>query len=140
VCLPAFAPALSAQDERILADLLAELETAGFHPPSPGQLRAAKLADARRLERLLKIAVAHGALVRIDGDIYLAAPVEERLRDTVRRMVESGEEVTVAAVREKLESSRKYVVPFLEHLDRAGFTRRVGDARVLAETEAKAKV
>jgi len=38
-------------------------------------------------------------------------------------------------VREELGSSRKYVVPFVEYLDRVGFTKRVGDQRVLCSAE-----
>jgi selenocysteine-specific elongation factor len=41
--------------------------------------------------------------------------------------------VTVAQIREALQSSRKYVVPFVEYLDRTGFTRRAGDLRMLVE-------
>ncbi|MCK4661143.1 MAG: SelB C-terminal domain-containing protein, partial [Phycisphaerae bacterium] len=134
VCLPKFAPALSAQDERILADIVDELEQTAFQPPAPSQLRAAVRCDAKRIERLLKIAVAHGALVRIDVNICLAAPVEERLRDTIREMLAGGAEVTVASLRERLGSTRKYMVPILEYLDRVGFTRRMGDTRVLVET------
>jgi selenocysteine-specific elongation factor len=134
VCLPEFAPALSKQDERIMAEMVREIEQAAFQPPAPAQLRVAARFDARRIERLLKIAVAHGALARIDANIHLAAPVEAKLRDTIREMIAAGEEVTVSALRERLESSRKYMVPIMEYLDRIGFTRRSGDARVLAET------
>ncbi len=42
------------------------------------------------------------------------------------------EGASVAQIREALGSSRKYVVHFLEYLDRVGFTRRDGDVRVLA--------
>ena len=41
--------------------------------------------------------------------------------------------VTVADVREGTGSSRKYVVPFMEYLDRVGFTKREGDARRLVD-------
>ena len=134
VCLPEFAPALSKQDERIMAEMVREIEQAAFQPPAPAQLRVAARFDARRIERLLKIAVAHGALARIDANIHLAAPVETKLRDTIRDMTAAGDEVTVSALRERLGSSRKYMVPIMEYLDRIGFTRRSGDARVLAET------
>ena len=35
--------------------------------------------------------------------------------------------------RTMIDSSRKYVVPLVEYLDRSGFTKRVGDQRVLAD-------
>ena len=133
VCLPRFAPVLSAQDERIMAEMIAELEAAALQPPAPSQLRAAARCDAKRIERLLKIAVAHGALVRIDADIYLAPPVEAKLRATLREMASAGTELTVSSLRERVGSTRKYMVPILEYLDRVGFTRRTGDTRVLLE-------
>ncbi len=132
VCLPEFAPALSKQDERIMADMVREFEETGFQPPAPNRLRVAARFDARRIERLLKIAAAHGALVCVDANIYLAALAEAKLRDTIRDMVATGEEVTVSVLRGRLNTSRKYMVPILEHLDRVGFTRRAGDTRVLA--------
>ncbi|GAG38002.1 unnamed protein product, partial [marine sediment metagenome] len=61
---------------------------------------------------------------------------ERQLRERVADLIASERSVTVAQVREALDSSRKYVVPFLEHLDRIGFTKRVGDRRVLADVEA----
>jgi selenocysteine-specific elongation factor len=40
--------------------------------------------------------------------------------------------LTVSQIREILGTTRKYAMPFCEHLDRIGFTRRQGDLRVLA--------
>jgi selenocysteine-specific elongation factor len=37
----------------------------------------------------------------------------------------------VAQVRDLLDTSRKYAIALLEHLDDIGVTRRVGDERVL---------
>jgi len=132
-CLREFAPAMSKQDERILKEMVDEFEQAAYQPPAPNKLQVAGRYDAKRIERLLKIAVAHGALVRIDANIHLPAAAESKLRDMIREMITAGEEVTVSALRERLNSSRKYMVPILEYLDRVGFTHRDGDARVLAK-------
>ena len=40
-------------------------------------------------------------------------------------------DITLAAVRDASGSTRKYILPLLEHLDARGITRRVGDKRVL---------
>jgi selenocysteine-specific elongation factor len=39
--------------------------------------------------------------------------------------------VTVAQFRDRFQTSRKYALAVLEHLDERKITRRVGDARVL---------
>ncbi|MFQ5414079.1 MAG: selenocysteine-specific translation elongation factor [Phycisphaerae bacterium] len=133
ICLPAFAPALSQADERLLAAIIGEIRDGHFTPPAVDALRAAAQVDRRRLDRLVKLAVALGELIRIDAKLYLHSETETSLRDTVAGLVRNGDGVTVAQVREAIGSSRKFVVPFLEHLDRAGFTKRVGDTRVLAD-------
>jgi len=52
----------------------------------------------------------------------------------VRRTVETIRargRVTAAEVRDLFNTSRKYAIAFLEHLDEERLTRRVGDERVL---------
>ena len=115
--------------------MLAEIKAGGFQPPALDSLSVSAQADRKRWDRLATLAVALGRLVQIDAKIYLDAEVERQLRATVADLITRHGGVTVAEVREALASSRKYVVPILEHLDRVGFTRRAGDRRLLAENE-----
>jgi selenocysteine-specific elongation factor len=131
VCLPAFAPQLSTADEKILAALVTELRTGGFQPPLLDAVKSAASADRKRLERLATLATALGELVHLGDNLYLHVEAERDLRETVASLIGRTGPATVAQVREALNSSRKYVVPFLEYLDRIGFTKRVGDTRVL---------
>ena len=131
VCLPEFAPELTGTDEKILAAMLDEIKTGGFQPPSLDGLSIAAQAGKKRLDRLATLAVALGELVQIDAKLYLHGEVEPLLRKKVAEMIRKEGGVTVAQIREALESSRKFVVPFVEYLDKAGFTKRVGDQRVL---------
>ncbi len=134
-CLPAFAPSLSAADEKLLASMIAELRTAGFQPPALANLSVAGQADRKRLDRLATLAVALGELVLIEGRTYLHVEVEKKLRAAVAELIAQDGGAGVAQVREALGSTRKFVVPFLEYLDRVGFTRRTGDERVLVRTQ-----
>ncbi len=56
----------------------------------------------------------------------------ERFKQAVRK-VGAGRRFTLAEVRDALKLSRRVVQPLLEYLDRVGFTKRVGDERVLLE-------
>jgi selenocysteine-specific elongation factor len=136
VCLPAFAPSLSASDEKLLGAIIEGIRAGGFQPPLLDALALASQADRKRRERLATLAVALGEVVQIDPKIYLDCGVERQLREKVAGLIAQHGRVTVAQVREELDSSRKYVVPFLEYLDRSGFTKRVGDHRVLASSAA----
>ena len=133
VCHPAYAPTMSAQDERFLAAILDEFNQAGLRPPTLDELAVAKRINAQRLQRLVKIAVATQQLVEIDGTLFLHHTWDERLRERVKEVIQGGADASVSVIRQELDSTRKYVVPFLEYLDRTGFTRREGDRRVLCE-------
>ncbi len=135
VCLPAFAPSLTGADEKLMTAMIAEIRAGGFHPPLLDNLSIASQADRKRWERLATLSVALGDLVQIAPKLYLHADMERQLRYKVAGLIRERSGVTVAEVREALDSSRKYVVPFVEYLDRVGFTRRIEDRRVLVETK-----
>lgn len=132
VCAPAFAPALSAADEKFLSQMVSDIRAGAFQPPALNELSFAANAERKRLERLATLAVALGDLIAIDATIYLHAERESELKRIVSELVAAKGGVSVSEVREAIGTSRKYAVPFLEYLDRIGFTRRIGDQRVLA--------
>ena len=45
----------------------------------------------------------------------------------------ASEQLTVSQLRDRLGTSRKYVLAFLEHLDARAVTRRIGEARILLD-------
>jgi selenocysteine-specific elongation factor len=49
----------------------------------------------------------------------------------VRSLIESNGSITVAQARDHFDTSRRYVLAFLEYLDSQGITKREGDVRVL---------
>lgn len=131
-CLEAFAPKLTAEEKRLLDAIAAEYAEAGFQPPVPAALRCLGGAGPDRIRKLMKIAVATGDIIQISPEIFLH---RERLEDLklrlARRITETGG-VSVADIRDLTGSTRKFVVPLVEYLDRIGFTQRTGDQRVLA--------
>jgi selenocysteine-specific elongation factor len=131
IAAPAFAPSLSAADEKLLADMIEEICAGEFQPPALAELRSAGTADKKRLARLATLAVAMGELVAVDATIYLHSASEAKLRVVVGELISREGGVTVSQMRETLSTSRKYAVPFAEYLDRVKFTKRVGDQRVL---------
>jgi selenocysteine-specific elongation factor len=49
--------------------------------------------------------------------------------NTLKSFFAKNPELTVAEFRDLLNTSRKFALPFLEHLDAARVTLRLGDAR-----------
>jgi selenocysteine-specific elongation factor len=105
--------------EREAEALAAALQEAGAEPPTIRETAAARL--------LLR----SGQAVRLgDGLLADAAVAQSVLAGIVEACREAGE-VTLADLRDRLGTSRKYAQAWLEHADAEGVTRRVGDARVL---------
>jgi selenocysteine-specific elongation factor len=74
--------------------------------------------------------VRQGLVIESDG-IYFSATAVEHAADLLRdRLASTPEGVTVADVRDMLDTSRKYVLALLANLDRNGRTRRRGDYRI----------
>ncbi|MEK6675645.1 MAG: selenocysteine-specific translation elongation factor [Planctomycetota bacterium] len=135
ICAPAFAPALSTADEKLFRAIVEEIQSGAFQPPGTDELKCAAQVERKRVERLVTLGVALGELVRIEPKMYVHREVERRMREVVGELIGRAGSVSVAEIREALHSSRKFVVPFVEYLDRIGFTRRVEDRRVLVNVD-----
>lgn len=124
---PAWTP-----DQRARAEaLLAQFRAQPFTPPKYAE------AVAQAGEDVVEALIEEGTLVRVSDEVLFLRETYELMRERVVRYLEEHGRLTVAEARDLLGSSRKYVVPFLEHLDALHVTRRVGDYRVLRRAISK---
>ncbi|MDA0264170.1 MAG: selenocysteine-specific translation elongation factor [Chloroflexi bacterium] len=80
---------------------------------------------------LLGVLIDQGKVVRVaDGIIFDSAAYREMTDRIVQHLKDQGN-ITVAEARTMFDTSRKYILPFLEHMDQLQITRRTGDERVL---------
>ncbi len=121
--------ALPADDQALLDQILAEMHAGGMQPPTVDALACRTPRNARRVAALVDLATARGELVRIAPGYWLHAAIYRDVIARVRAALHERETLTVADLRDLLSSTRKYVVPFAEHLDATGVTRRDGDLR-----------
>jgi selenocysteine-specific elongation factor len=97
-----------------------------FDPPSRREIEAD--SHARQVVRFL---IENGDLIEIAPDVVLLRENFECMKNAVADFISKNGPATVSELRRALESSRRTMVPFLERLDREGFTRRMGDKRSL---------
>jgi selenocysteine-specific elongation factor len=123
---PAAAPA--PPDASVLSAAALELEqrlrAAGHEPPSEADLDdvAAELAALRDA----------GRAVRVGRAMYAHPDAIAGVRDRVVTIVEDEGAITLARLRDELQTSRKFAQALLEHLDAARVTRRLpDDSRIL---------
>lgn len=70
-------------------------------------------------------------LVKIDDNMYLTRIVYDKAINKIKEYCLANESIDIGAAKDILNTSRKYTVPFLEHLDYMKITKRIENKRVL---------
>ncbi len=104
--------------------LRAQMTTAPYTPPSYAE--AVKIVG----ERLLRALIEQGEIVQVQPDIIFTRDAYDNMLAALLEMLADQGQVTTAEFRDRFGTTRKYAIGFLEHLDAAGITRRIGEARV----------
>jgi selenocysteine-specific elongation factor len=123
-----------ALDEATLARraaLLAALEAQPFAPPSPEELAVALKLAPKELARVLQLCVDEGSIVRVNPEIHLTAAQHARAKDLVVENCTQHGHLEIPQLRDALGTTRKFLIPLLEHFDAKGVTSRLGANRVL---------
>jgi selenocysteine-specific elongation factor len=133
VALAEHKPKLSQSESRLKLVVENSIRSARFAPPTLEELIARTQAGKELLMELLALLVEEGSLVQLGGGLWIDAQTEAELRILVtKRLSESDLGLSMAELRDLLDTTRKYAVPIGEYLDRVGLTRRVGELRVLS--------
>jgi selenocysteine-specific elongation factor len=116
---------------RVVADeLLHALRSAPFAPPTLEEFRASRRLGAPPVEEdLVAALVREGVVVRVTDDLAFVRDAHDEIARRIASHLDLRGSITVAEARDLIGTSRKYVMPFLEYLDRERYTRRVGDVR-----------
>lgn len=110
--------------------LWAAIDAGGLAPPSPPELARALKLDAKALPELIRALVTEQRIVRVAPQIYLSTAQLDGARHTLRRWAEDHEQrFTTQDAKTLLGLSRKFLIPLLEHFDRARWTARRGEHR-----------
>jgi selenocysteine-specific elongation factor len=137
LALAAHAVTLTPAETRAREALLAAAAAAGFRGlEAPAQ--AVPGADARLVERVVKLLLSEGELRRVGDGLLMQRAQLDALALEVRRRWPPGSRLDVAGFKDLTGLSRKYVIPLLEYLDRERVTRRSGNDRVVLSAGAEA--
>jgi selenocysteine-specific elongation factor len=126
--------------ETVLMDKIKKL--LGEQPLAPPDLKEIEKqagVPRGRLTEVIRLLEREGSVVRVSADMYFLASSIGELRATLtKHLLEKGE-MTAAAFRDLIGSSRKYTIPLLEYFDRDGLTIRIGDIRKLKSSSIAVK-
>ena len=118
--------ALPPQLQSAAESIRAALAKKPFDPPARGSI-------ASKNNAAFQFLIETGEIVEVAPEVVLLRDSFEKMKARVLEFISTHGPATVSHLREALQSSRRVMVPFLQHLDHAGVTRRVGDQRLLAK-------
>ncbi len=118
----------SPEQVRLADELTETLQVAGFLPPNKGDVLQILEGDQELLDHLL----VSGQCVALDQDVIFLASIHRRAQEAVLRLLDEFGSVTMAQVRDRLPTSRKYAQALLERMDQDRLTRRDGNLRTRA--------
>lgn len=119
-------PQLDGDQADAVERLRAWLARTGLEGPSRLEVREVLGPGA---DVAVQVLLDAGEAVELRELLYSGPALDRAARSVVEALRRQGA-LTVAAVRDLLGTSRKYVLPLLEYLDTLGVTRRQGDLRV----------
>jgi selenocysteine-specific elongation factor len=129
VRLPKFEIVYSTDQERRVKSLLEQFASNPYSPPSLKECR--DLVGADLLEGLME----SGQLVNVGGGVVFLQDTYVEMIDRVTIRLRAEGDITVAQVRDMFDTTRKYALALMEHLDSVGLTYREGNARRLVRSQ-----
>lgn len=131
VKLPGFEAKPSAEEQGMIEEILARYQNELFQPPAWEEAIKTVKGQPEQIVELLYYLLGTQQLVRVADGLYFHQEAVSKAKDLVRELVKEEGSVQLAAMRDAMDSSRKYVLPLLEYFDQIKFTKRIGDKRVL---------
>ena len=131
---PSIDPKAAGARERILQTLL----QGRFAPPGLDEITK-RAGDGAAFERIFRALRDEGLVVEVAGGVFFHRDVLEDIKRIVADEISKQGNITVASLRDRLGTSRKYALTVLEYFDTIKLTRRIGDTRVLINRPAPVK-
>ncbi|MCP4427831.1 MAG: hypothetical protein GY803_25390, partial [Chloroflexi bacterium] len=115
----------SPEQETAVAALMRQMAADGVNSPSVKECKAA-------VGEVVYLALVDlGRLRPLNHEVVYATAEYERITGKIQRYLIENGAINAAQTRDLLQTSRKYAIALLEHLDHIKITRRVGDNREL---------
>jgi selenocysteine-specific elongation factor len=124
VRLPNHVPRFTADQQRQVDALLRQFQANPFSPPGRAEIEAAVGPE------VTAALIEQGALVKISEALLFSHDAYDEAIRRILAHLRAHQTITVAEARDLLDTSRKYMLALLEHLDERRITRRQGDDRV----------
>jgi len=114
----------SPAQEKALQIISARIDQSPYSPPTLSE--TIEVLGSVFTRDLIK----NSLFIQVSPDIIFREKEYQELVRFVDELLDSSQKNSVSILRDRFQTSRKYIIPFLEHMDRIKKTRRVGDERI----------
>jgi selenocysteine-specific elongation factor len=123
---------LSREDAECAAEIEKAVRDTRFNTPRIEELPAKLPKYTKdRIGRVLGMLVDGGTIARLKDDVLLHRDTVKEAADIITKAIQEKGPLDAAGFRDLVGTSRKYVIPLLEHLDDLGITQRIENKRIL---------
>jgi len=116
---------LTTVQEQEITWFISALESEPYSPPTNLNLDP----------EILSFLIAQQRVIKVSDDLHFSATAYQEMVSRVVTLMQEKGKINVRDVRDLFGTSRKYALPFLEHLDQIRVTRRIADDRVLVKAQ-----
>jgi selenocysteine-specific elongation factor len=120
---------MSRDTDTTISNMLAILAVKRFEPPVPADLAEQLGITKDETESVIRKLAKDNRLIAISNQMYIHHQTWEDLLKFLRSYFVRERDLPVSALKDFIQTTRKYAIPLFEYLDSEGFTRRVGDVR-----------
>lgn len=115
---------------RVAQAIISQLDRAGLNPPNKSEITTTPEYD-----QAMKFLIRSGQVIELDPKIVITSSALENAIGKVRDFIQIHGQATASELRQHLDSTRKIVMPLLEHLDTIGVTVRNDNYRQLKQNK-----
>lgn len=123
-------PRPGTREKESIDKIISVMREQAFSPPGWDELQTISGLKEKEFNEVLSYMIEAGILVKINQDTVFTRDAIEEGKRRLEEYFKQEKELSLATIRDILNTTRKYALPLVEYYDRIHFTRRVGDMRV----------
>lgn len=111
-------------------NIIKAFKAAKFSPPKYSELEE-KQEDKKSFKMIFDSLLDEGIIVKVSEDCLFLKEDYDKVKELIVNFINTNGSLTLAQLRDELNTSRKYAMALIEHFDGIKLTKRVDDKRVL---------
>jgi selenocysteine-specific elongation factor len=129
LALPEHRSTFQDEDSKLLEAIEALFRERLFCPPDANEVAQQTGAPPNKAEKMLGLLREHERLIQVEGRLLFHREAVDRAREILVAHLRKEGRLESVQFKYLLDTTRKFAIPLLDYLDRAGVTRRVGNTR-----------